>query len=98
MSMSMPTLNVCTLSNICVALNTHCFMAVVYIRLASPQLALSGIASRVRQGGHDVPRTDVIRRFMRGWTNFLNVYQPLADHWAIYENSESKPRLLERGP
>jgi predicted ABC-type ATPase len=71
---------------------------IVYIRLASPQLAWSRIASRVRQGGHDVPRTDVIRRFKRGWTNFLDVYQPLADHWAIYENSESKPRLLERGP
>ena len=71
---------------------------IVYIRLASPQLALSRIASRVRQGGHDVPRTDVIRRFKRGWTNFLNVYRPLADHWAVYENSESKPRLLERGP
>jgi predicted ABC-type ATPase len=40
----------------------------------------------------------VIRRFKRGWTNFLDVYQPLADHWAIYENSESKPRLMERGP
>jgi predicted ABC-type ATPase len=26
------------------------------------------------------------------------VCRPLADHWAIYENSESKPRLLERGP
>src|SRR6266404_4149594 len=71
---------------------------IVFIRLASPQLALSRVASRVRQGGHDVPRTDVMRRFKRGWTNFLNVYQPLADHWAIYENSESKPRLLERGP
>ena len=71
---------------------------IVYIRLASPQLALSRIASRVRQGGHDVPRADVIRRFKRGWTNILNVYQPLADHWAIYENSESKPNLLERGP
>jgi predicted ABC-type ATPase len=71
---------------------------IIYIRLASPQLALSRIASRVRQGGHDIPRADVIRRFKRGWTNFLEVYQPLADHWAIYENSESKPKLLERGP
>jgi integrase len=71
---------------------------IVYIRLASPQLALSRIASRVRQGGHDLPRADVIRRFKRGWTNFLDVYQPLADHWAIYENSESKPRLMERAP
>jgi predicted ABC-type ATPase len=71
---------------------------IVYIRLASPQLALRRIAGRVRQGGHDVPRADVIRRFKRGWINFRNVYQPLADQWAIYENSESKPIFLERGP
>lgn len=71
---------------------------IVYIRLVSPQLALSRIAGRVRQGGHDVPRADVIRRFKRGWTNFLDVYKPLADHSAVYENSGSKPKLLERGP
>ena len=71
---------------------------IVYLRLASPQLALSRIAARVRQGGHDVPRADVVRRFKRGWANFRDVYLPLADHWAIYENSESKPKLLERGP
>jgi len=71
---------------------------IVYIRLASPQLALSRIAARVRQGGHDVPRSDVIRRFKRGWVNFLDVYRPLANHWAIYENSGSKPQLLDRGP
>jgi predicted ABC-type ATPase len=74
------------------------FIEIVYLRLASPQLALSRIAARVRQGGHDVSRADVIRRFKRGWLNFQNVYQALADRWAIYENSESRPRLLERGP
>jgi predicted ABC-type ATPase len=69
---------------------------IIYIRLASPRLAFSRIANRVRQGGHDVPRSDVMRRFKRGWVNFLDVYKPLADHWAIYENSGSKPKLLER--
>jgi predicted ABC-type ATPase len=49
---------------------------IVYIRLASPRLALSRIAARVRQGGHDVPRSDVLRRFKRGWVNFLDVYRP----------------------
>jgi predicted ABC-type ATPase len=73
-------------------------IAIVYIRLASPELALSRIAARVKQGGHDVPRSDVLRRFKRGWINFLDVYRPLADHWAIYENSESKPKLLGRSP
>lgn len=71
---------------------------IVYLRLASPRLALSRVAARVRQGGHNVPRADVVRRFKRGWANFLDVYKPLADDWAVYENSESKPKLLERAP
>ena len=71
---------------------------ILYLRLASHDLALSRIAARVSQGGHDVPRADVIRRFKRGWANFRAVYQPLADRWAIYENSEDNPKLLERGP
>lgn len=71
---------------------------IVYLRLRSSQLALRRIAARVRQGGHNVPRNDVIRRFNRGWVNFENVYRPLADSWAVYENSNRIPRLLERGP
>ena len=71
---------------------------IVYIRLPSPQLALSRVAARVKQGGHDVARSDVLRRYKRGWVNFLEVYRPLADHWTIYDNSEATPKLLERGP
>jgi len=71
---------------------------IVYLRLRSTQLALRRIAARVRQGGHDVPRSDVVRRFKRGWENFESVYRPLADSWAVYENSDRTPRLLERGP
>jgi len=43
---------------------------IVFLRVASPQLALRRIAARVRQGGHDVPKADVVRRFKRGWANF----------------------------
>jgi predicted ABC-type ATPase len=71
---------------------------IVYLRLRSTQLALRRIAARVRQGGHNVPRSDVVRRFKRGWENFESVYRPLADSWAVYENSDRTPRLLERGP
>jgi predicted ABC-type ATPase len=70
----------------------------VYLRLRSVQLALRRIAARVRQGGHDVPRADVVRRFSRGWGNFQRIYQPLADSWAVYDNSGRAPRLLEKSP
>jgi predicted ABC-type ATPase len=69
---------------------------IVYLRLRSTQLALRRIAARVRQGGHNVPRADVVRRFSRGWENFQRVYRPLADSWAVYDNSGDEPKILEK--
>jgi predicted ABC-type ATPase len=71
---------------------------IIYLRLASPRLALRRIAARVKQGGHNVPRTDVLRRFTRGWQNFQTTYRLLANAWAVYDNSGEIPRLLETGP
>jgi predicted ABC-type ATPase len=73
-------------------------LEITYLRLPSPQLALRRIAARVRQGGHNVPRADVLRRFTRGWLNFQRHYRPLADAWAVYDNSGDAPRLLEQSP
>ncbi|MBE0544915.1 MAG: Zeta toxin family protein [Verrucomicrobia bacterium] len=70
----------------------------VFLKLHSPKLALRRIAVRVRQGGHNVPRADVLRRFARGWRNFEIAYKPLADAWAVYDNSGNTPRLLESEP
>ncbi|HTS53844.1 MAG TPA: zeta toxin family protein [Burkholderiales bacterium] len=70
----------------------------IFLKVESPQLALRRIETRVRQGGHDVPAPDAMRRFNRGWANFQTVYQPLADKWAVYDNSRDTPILLERGP
>jgi predicted ABC-type ATPase len=67
-------------------------------RLAKARVALRRIAARVKQGGHDVPRADVLRRFTRGWLNFQTVYRPLAEAWAVYDNSGETPRLLEQTP
>ena len=71
---------------------------IVYLKVGAPELALKRIAARVRQGGHDVPKMDVVRRFSRSWINFVRVYQPLADVWSVYDNSGEIPRLLEQKP
>jgi len=47
------------------------------LSLPSVALALQRIAVRVRQGGHDVPRADVVRRFRRSLKNFQVLYQDL---------------------
>jgi predicted ABC-type ATPase len=71
---------------------------IVFLRLPSPRLALRRIAARVKEGGHNVPRADVLRRFTRGWHNFQIAYRSLADSWTVYDSAERIPRLVEHGP
>jgi len=71
---------------------------ICFVRLSSPALALRRIAARVKQGGHDVGRAEVLRRFDRAWKNFENIYRPLADAWVVYDNSGDAARFVERGP
>lgn len=71
---------------------------IVYLKISSPQLALRRIAARVKQGGHNVPRADVLRRFDRSWKNFRDLYRPFADQWSVYDNSGVLPLLLEQWP
>jgi predicted ABC-type ATPase len=73
-------------------------LEMVFLRLPSHRLSLRRIAARVRQGGHNVPRADVLRRFARGWENFETHYRPLVDAWVVYDNSGERPRLLEKSP
>jgi predicted ABC-type ATPase len=56
---------------------------IVFLKVASPRLALRRIAGRVRQGGHDVARADVLRRFKRSWINFQSIYRTVADSWSV---------------
>jgi len=71
-------------------------IGIVFLSLPSVHLALQRIATRVRQGGHDVPRADVLRRFDRSLDNFHRLYRPLAHTWSVYDNAGNAPRLLER--
>jgi len=68
---------------------------IVFLRVSSVPLLLRRITARVKQGGHDVPRADVLRRFVRGWENFEKAYKPLADVWTVYDNSGDRLKLLK---
>lgn len=70
----------------------------VFLKLGSPEISLKRITARVAQGGHDVPKKDVLRRFERGWTNFEMEYCHLADEYAVYDASGPTPLLLVARP
>ena len=71
---------------------------IVFLSLPSSAIAVQRVQSRVEQGGHDVARRDIIRRFARGRENFRKVYGPLADSWTLYDNSGPIPVFVESGP
>jgi len=66
----------------------------VFLWLSGIELAIQRVEERVRCGGHSVPDEVIRRRYDRGITNFFNLYQPLADTWAAYDNSGSGAPLL----
>ena len=70
----------------------------IFLWLRSPKLAVQRVHERVLSGGHAVPESVVIRRHARSLKNFQEIYQPLADVWSIYDNSDSaEPTLVASG-
>jgi predicted ABC-type ATPase len=69
----------------------------VFLSLPSPDMAVSRVAARVIQGGHNVPEAVIRRRFVTGLKNFHEVYKPLVDAWVLYDNSGNTPNVIVRG-
>lgn len=68
----------------------------VFLKLPSVDMALDRVAQRVKQGGHNVPTSDVRRRFKRGWRNFEAAYKSAVDSWAVYDNEGRLPKLIDQ--
>jgi predicted ABC-type ATPase len=62
----------------------------IYVALATPDLALRRIADRVARGGHGVPETKVADRWRRSLDN-LEWFTTRADAFWIVDNSASYP-------
>lgn len=54
-------------------------LVLFYLWLPSPEMAISRVANRVAQGGHDVPELDIRRRLVSSLQNFAHSYCPLVD-------------------
>ena len=66
-----------------------------FLQLPTPEMAIARVRQRVVEGGHDVPKPVILRRFHAGWRNFESIYKDLVDEWAVYDNSGVVPVLLE---
>ncbi len=69
---------------------------IYFLWIPSAQLAIARVKDRVSQGGHNVPIQDVKRRFERSINNFFKNYMLLADQWMLFNNEQSKPKIIAR--
>ena len=65
----------------------------LYVGLTDPMINVQRVASRVLDGGHDVPETDIRRRFERSMKN-LSVAAELVDLLSIHDNSGRSMRRV----
>ena len=59
----------------------------LFLWLASPEMAVARVRTRVEQGGHHVADEVVRRRYHRGLRNFFRIYRPVVDEWMMFDNS-----------
>jgi len=72
-------------------------VSLFFLCLPNADTAVTRVAERVRQGGHDIPEAVIRRRFTAGRSNFEKIYKSAVDTWAIYDNVGERPILLQWG-
>ena len=72
-------------------------VSLIFLSLPNVETAIERVASRVRQGGHNVHEPVIRRRFAAGLDNFRRHYQRAVDDWVLYDNSSGEPVPLEMG-
>lgn len=69
-------------------------VVLIYSYLDNPVLCENRIKIRVLNGGHNIPKDDIIRRFYRSKKNFWNIYKNLVDEWNLFYNGTSEYILV----
>ena len=65
-------------------------IAIVFVFVDSADVCVARVAERVRKEGHDVPESDIRRRYHRSIKNFWTIYRELADNWVVLYNGGSR--------
>jgi predicted ABC-type ATPase len=66
-----------------------------FLSLPNEEIAVSRVARRVLQGGHNIPEPVIRRRFKAGLANFHERYSKVVDSWAFYDSSGIQPKLID---
>ena len=70
----------------------------VYSFLQNCSVCIERVEKRVKNGGHNVPREDIVRRYYKSVVKFWNTYRLIADKWSLFFNGyDYKPLIVAFG-
>ncbi|MFT3972824.1 MAG: hypothetical protein QM699_05075 [Amaricoccus sp.] len=72
-------------------------VSLCFLSLPNAEAAVARVATRVGQGGHDIPDVVIRRRYRSGLYNFHQHDRRAVDDWALYDRFGTTPALLDWG-
>lgn len=69
----------------------------LFFWIESAEMAEMRVAMRVAEGGHNIPREVIYRRYDSGLRNLFRLYLPCMDFWIIYDNSSIHRTIVAEG-
>ncbi len=69
----------------------------LFFWLDSEELAILRVATRVKEGGHNIPEEVIRRRYKGGLKNFFNLFLPIMDNWLFVNNSGDSYEIVAEG-
>lgn len=72
-------------------------VTLLFFSLSSPEQAVKRVAKRVSMGGHNIPTDVIYRRYDAGLRNLFQLYMPVVDNWALYDNSDCPSHKIAMG-
>ena len=81
-------------NKILLARNKGYTVTLLFFWLQTIDLAKERVATRVLEGGHDIPKDVIQRRYINGIKNLFSIYIPIVDELMIFDNSQMKSELI----
>lgn len=69
-------------------------VTLLFFWLQTIELAKERVATRVLEGGHNIPPNIIERRYLNGIKNLFSIYIPIVDELMIFDNSQMKSELI----
>ena len=81
-------------NKILLARNKGYTVTLLFFWLQTIDLAKERVATRVLEGGHNIPKDVIERRYINGIKNLFSIYMPIVDELMIFDNSQMKSELI----